>query len=505
MGELFSELRERLLRAGVAPRHVRRYLRELADHLADLTAEEERAGRSPTDAHFAALRRLGEMGDLAKAMIDQCQFQSWSARAPWAAFGLAPLFSLAAVWLAALSILWSGWRIFLPGVDTPFGAHVTGFANLYFQLGRALYFGAPIFIGWGVGVLAARQRRQPCWPILGAIPIALLAVTAQVRAARTGVPGQLLGHVNLRFAFGSSTQPLSVGLYHTLLVFLLMLVIMLQPYFIWGSRRKFFAKLSLFCVLASAAFGQPAKPEFDVADIKQNKSVDTGVEGGVIPGGQLSIRNAPLKTLLGFAFYPGYQRFRDKLIVGAPAWVDTDRFDIAPKAPPNAPVRQCFFSNFCYPDTTMALMPQRLLEQRFKLTTHREQRPTQVFALMAAKGGVKLPSSAGSGDWTCRRITGDSDDPAAKGLSPIQGGFVCANMPMARFMELLPDMAGRLYRPAGGGSNRTQGHLRFQAHLGRPSQHRPGRPYRVRCTGKTTRPEVGGAYAFHARHRDRSY
>ncbi len=59
------------------------------------------------------------------------------------------------------------------------------------------------------------------------------------------------------------------------------------------------------------------EPEFDVADIKQNKSVDTGVEGGVIRNGQLSIRNAPLKTLLGFAFYPGYQRFRDKLIVGS--------------------------------------------------------------------------------------------------------------------------------------------------------------------------------------------
>jgi uncharacterized protein (TIGR03435 family) len=128
--------------------------------------------------------------------------------------------------------------------------------------------------------------------------------------------------------------------------------------------------------------------------------------------------------------------------VGAPAWVDSDRFDIAAKAPPDAPVRQCFFSNFCYPDAAMALMLRRLLEQRFKMTTHQEQRPTQVFALLAAKGGVKLPSSAGSGDWTCRRITGDSDDSAAKGLSPIQGGFVCANMPMARFMELLPDMAG---------------------------------------------------------------
>src|SRR5436190_18436822 len=41
MAEPFHEVRERLLRAGGTPRHVRRYLTELADHLADLRAEEE--------------------------------------------------------------------------------------------------------------------------------------------------------------------------------------------------------------------------------------------------------------------------------------------------------------------------------------------------------------------------------------------------------------------------------------------------------------------------------
>ncbi len=37
MGMWLHELRERLLRAGVAPRHVRRYLIELREHWADLT------------------------------------------------------------------------------------------------------------------------------------------------------------------------------------------------------------------------------------------------------------------------------------------------------------------------------------------------------------------------------------------------------------------------------------------------------------------------------------
>jgi hypothetical protein len=55
MSKQFDKLRERLLRAGVAPRHVHRYLNELSDHLADLTAEEERDGRNPGDAESAAL------------------------------------------------------------------------------------------------------------------------------------------------------------------------------------------------------------------------------------------------------------------------------------------------------------------------------------------------------------------------------------------------------------------------------------------------------------------
>ena len=58
----FDEIRERLLLAGVAPRHVRRYLSELCEHLDDLRAEEERAGRSREDAESAALVRLDDMG-----------------------------------------------------------------------------------------------------------------------------------------------------------------------------------------------------------------------------------------------------------------------------------------------------------------------------------------------------------------------------------------------------------------------------------------------------------
>jgi hypothetical protein len=227
----FHELRERLLRAGVAARHVRRYLTELADHLADLRAEEERAGRSRADAEAAALVRLGGMDDLARAMIERRQFQSWCVRAPWAAFGLAPLFVLAGAWLIALFILWSGWKMFLPGADTPFGGPMDGFANLYFQADRALFFGAPILIGWGIGLIAVRQKLTVVWPAAGLVLIGLIAGTTGVQASRTAVPGGF-GHIGVNLTLGQTDPLLPYGLLHGLVI----LALTALPYLIWRLR-----------------------------------------------------------------------------------------------------------------------------------------------------------------------------------------------------------------------------------------------------------------------------
>jgi hypothetical protein len=198
MAKPFSELRECLLRAGVAPRHVRRYLTELADHLNDLKAEEERAGHSPADAESAARIRLGGTDELAKAMIEQRQFQSWCVRAPWAMFGVAPVLLLSGAYLVACLILWSGWKFFLPGNDTPF-VQIDGFAIFYFGIGRLLYFGAPIFVGWGIGFIAVRQRLRTVWPFVGLILITLIGCVAQVRVRRPVVPGGA-GHVSMVFS-----------------------------------------------------------------------------------------------------------------------------------------------------------------------------------------------------------------------------------------------------------------------------------------------------------------
>src|SRR5215467_11648168 len=113
MQEPFLELRERLLHAGVAPRHVRRYVKELREHLADLTAEEAHAGSARAEAEMRAMARLGSVDDLAQAMIDQRQFRSWCTRAPWAVFSVAPVLWLAGAFDVACLLWWSGWKLFL--------------------------------------------------------------------------------------------------------------------------------------------------------------------------------------------------------------------------------------------------------------------------------------------------------------------------------------------------------------------------------------------------------
>ncbi len=67
----FEDLREKLLRAGVAPRHVRRYLTELNEHLADLIQVQHGTGHTGEEAVLRARAALGTDDDLAGAMINR--------------------------------------------------------------------------------------------------------------------------------------------------------------------------------------------------------------------------------------------------------------------------------------------------------------------------------------------------------------------------------------------------------------------------------------------------
>lgn len=227
MEKRFTELRERLLRAGVAPRHVRRYLAELQDHLADLTAQEKIAGHSGAEAQSAALLRLGSNEELFSAMMKERPLRSWCARAPWATFGLAPLLVLAGAYAFTGLYVWLGWGIFMPSASTPFGMRLPGpiysWENLYFQAGKAFYIVAPLLVAWAVAVMAVRQRCKALWPVVGMALIAWMGGTAQIEASRNGV------NRNIGMSFFVGGPSLRENVFGFLLVFLLATL----PYFVW--------------------------------------------------------------------------------------------------------------------------------------------------------------------------------------------------------------------------------------------------------------------------------
>lgn len=233
MGKPLDEIRERLLRGGVAPRHVRRYVSELADHLADLTAEEERAGRRRADAELAALARLGSIDALTQAMTERRHLRSWSARAPWAVFGLAPVLSLAVAYFIACCYLWLGWHLFLPGADTPFGHVAYGLENIYFQADKLYYFSAPVLVGWIIALIAARQRLRAFWPALALPVTAWIGATAQVRASQTAVHGGL-GHITMTFFSPPSYAGTPKSVFHALAI----LALTAAPYLIWRLKCR---------------------------------------------------------------------------------------------------------------------------------------------------------------------------------------------------------------------------------------------------------------------------
>jgi uncharacterized protein (TIGR03435 family) len=171
------------------------------------------------------------------------------------------------------------------------------------------------------------------------------------------------------------------------------------------------ALANLTALMPCAGFGQSVspRPEFEVADVKVNNSGQPGVQGGFLPGGQISVRNIPMRELIVQAYKAGG-------VAGGPNWLDAERFDIVAKAPPNTS------------EDTLRLMLQTLLAERFKLAIHQEQRSTAVFALVAAKRGFKLQAAGGSGRPKC------SPGQGAEGLNHT----VCTNFTMADLAAALP-------------------------------------------------------------------
>jgi hypothetical protein len=121
----------------------------------------------------------------------------------------------------------------------------------------------------------------------------------------------------------------------------------------------------------------PASPAFEVASVKPNRSdapassrFPLGPGDAHVPGRLFLATNQPLIVYLRFAHKCGQSD-----LLGLPAWVSNDRFDIEARAEGNPTKDQ------------MRLMMQSLLVDRFKLVTHTERQTKPAFNLVLAKAG----------------------------------------------------------------------------------------------------------------------
>jgi uncharacterized protein (TIGR03435 family) len=136
--------------------------------------------------------------------------------------------------------------------------------------------------------------------------------------------------------------------------------------------------------MGSQAHGQsPAiRPAFEVATVKLNTGCGSVIRGTPPSPGRLNMQCITLKDLIGTAYITfangPHPNARRPQILGGPSWIDSDRYEITGKAEDGAGLAQM-----------AGPMLQVLLEDRFKLTTHRETRELPVYTLTVAKGGLK--------------------------------------------------------------------------------------------------------------------
>jgi uncharacterized protein (TIGR03435 family) len=131
----------------------------------------------------------------------------------------------------------------------------------------------------------------------------------------------------------------------------------------------------VFAIVAAASAQQPSeKIQFEVVSIKPGDPTDGSSSARSTPGG-MQMRNTTLTNLIRGAY--GLNEFQ---LSGGPKWADSAKFHVDAKLPAGAKRED------------MQLMMRNMLADRFNLEFHRETRTLPEYALLVAKGGIKIPA-----------------------------------------------------------------------------------------------------------------
>ncbi len=193
----------------------------------------------------------------------------------------------------------------------------------------------------------------------------------------------------------------------------------------------------------------PLPTEFEVAEIKP--SAPTGGRGGdntrpELKNGRLYVPNMTLQNMISIA----WDLTGNEMMVGAPKWLNDDRFDLIAKAPAGVALGDLTPQRAGVSVNIEALRPmlKALIIERFKLASHMEDRPINAYTLVAAKPKLKQADPAARAKWH-EGPADDAKDTKNANAALVLGRMVtCQNVTMAQFADLLPSMAlGYIHTP----------------------------------------------------------
>jgi len=187
----------------------------------------------------------------------------------------------------------------------------------------------------------------------------------------------------------------------------------------------------------------PAPPpqQFDVATIKPAQP-DAKPQGN-INGNQIDLTGTTLKFLIMFAW--DMNPNNNEMLVGAPKWLDSNKFDILAKTSSDA-LSHAGPARLPVDIEDIRQMLQALLIERFQMKTHKEDRPISAYTLTATN--PKLKKADPLSRTRCKEGPGpDGKDPRI--ASPVLNRLVsCQNMTMAQIGEEFQHIAaGFIYSP----------------------------------------------------------
>ena len=150
------------------------------------------------------------------------------------------------------------------------------------------------------------------------------------------------------------------------------------------------------------AAGAPIDPNlrFEVVSVRRADDTSGPMLIRMTPAGFES-SNLPIGVLLRQSLQkPDYQ------ILGAPGWIDTDRYTVRAKPPEGAP------------PGAMSVLLSNLLKDRFQLATHLETREQAVFHLVTARTDGRLGSDLKPTSAECQATLAEAQAAAKRGDPP---------------------------------------------------------------------------------------